>query len=92
MRTLRSTARLCLLLATAQAGCASAGATQVFLETMATNAAKPWTGTGCDNAWTVAFSGGNPFEQAIDANYGPGNPFGLYDMAGNVWECALAAQ
>jgi len=44
---------------------------------MATNAAKPWTGTGCDNAWTVGSSGGNPFEQAINANYGLGNPCGL---------------
>ena len=39
---------------------------------MATTAAKPWIGAGCDNAWTVTFSGGNPFEQATGWNYGPG--------------------
>ena len=51
--------------------------TVVFLETMATNAAKPWVGTGCNNAWTVTYNGGNPFEQEINANYGGGNPYGL---------------
>ncbi len=56
---------------------AQAATTTVFLETMATNAAKPWTGIGCDNAWTVAFNGGNPFEQETNANYGGGNPCGL---------------
>ncbi len=55
----------------------TATATQVFLETMATNASKPWMGARCDNARTVTFSGGNPFEQAVNANYGPGNPCGL---------------
>ena len=56
---------------------AQAATTTVFLETMATNAAKPWTGIGCDNAWTVTFNGGNPFEQETNANYGGGNPCGL---------------
>ena len=58
---------------------ASAATTNVvvFLETMATNAVKPWPGTGCNNPWTVTYSGQNPFEQATNANYGSGNPCGL---------------
>ena len=48
-----------------------------FIETMATNAAKPWTGGGCTNAWTVTPSSGSPFEQATNANYGSGNIYGL---------------
>lgn len=55
----------------------TATANQMFLETMASSATKPWTGTGCDHAWTVTFSSGNPFEQAVNANYGAGNPCGL---------------
>jgi len=49
--------------------------TTVFMETMATNAANisAWTGTGCDNLWTVSYSGSNPFSQVTNANYG-GNP------------------
>ena len=47
----------------------------VFLETMATNAAKPWTsGAGCNCAWTVV---GGSFEQNANANYGGGNTNGL---------------
>jgi len=46
----------------------------VFLETMATNAVKPWTGLGCNNAWTVT---GNAFEQRGGANYLGGNTNGM---------------
>jgi hypothetical protein len=50
----------------------------VFGETMATNPASPWLGTGCDNAWSVAYAGKkNPFEQAANANDGSGNTNGL---------------
>ena len=47
----------------------------VFLETMATNASgiNPWTGSGCDNPWTVGYNGTNPFSQVTNSNYG-GNP------------------
>ena len=47
----------------------------VFLETMATNTAgiPSWTGSGCDNLWTVNYSGSNPFSQVTNSNYG-GNP------------------
>ena len=48
-----------------------------FVETMATNAAKPWTGGGCINAWVVTPSSGSPFEQAANANYGSGNTNGF---------------
>lgn len=65
------------LMALVQAWCSIAGAAQVFLETMASAPAKPWTGTGCDNAWTVTCNGANPFEQSTQWNYGPGNPCGL---------------
>ena len=42
----------------------------VFLETMATNSIKNnWTGTGCDNPWSVTFAGSDPFGQATNANY-----------------------
>ncbi len=57
-----------------------AGASQtntVFLETMASITNKPWTGSFCDKAWTVSFSGSNPFEQRGSANYGGGNTNGL---------------
>ncbi|MEI8206179.1 MAG: metallophosphoesterase, partial [Kiritimatiellales bacterium] len=57
-----------------------AGASQtntVFLETMASITNKPWTGSFCDKAWTVSFSGSNPFEQRGSANYGSGNTNGL---------------
>ena len=48
-----------------------------FSETMAVAPAKPWTGSGGDNAWAVAFTGGNPFEQGANSNYGGGNTNGL---------------
>lgn len=49
----------------------------VFLETMRASDIKPWSGDGCDNGWTVAWSGTNPFEQRASAQYGDGNPYGL---------------
>ncbi len=48
----------------------------VFLETMRTTAAKPWTGDGCDNDWTVTASTANHVEQRTGSNYGDGNPCG----------------
>jgi formylglycine-generating enzyme required for sulfatase activity len=48
----------------------------VFLDTMRTAAAKPWTGDGCDNAWTVTASPAANVEQRTGANYGDGNPCG----------------
>ena len=55
--------------------------TVVFLETMATNAVKPWTtGTGCNYAWTVV---GSSFEQNANANYA-GNPCGLSFKSGTT--------
>ena len=51
--------------------------TVVFLETMATNGVKPWTGSGCNYPWTIAFNTVNPFEQNANANYGGGNTNGL---------------
>jgi len=61
------------------AGGSAAGTNTVFLETMGTNVAKVsgWTGTGCDNRWTVTASGTSPFEQATNWNYGSGNISGL---------------
>ncbi len=59
-------------------------ATQVFLETMATNSVKPWMGTACDNPWTLTFNGGNPFEQATQWNYGAGNPCGMQFKQGTA--------
>jgi PKD repeat protein/phosphodiesterase/alkaline phosphatase D-like protein len=56
----------------------------ILLETMATNSAKPWTGTGCDNAWTVTYTGTNCFEQRGQANYGAGNTNGLEFKKGTV--------
>ena len=56
---------------------AAATNTVVFLETMATNGVKPWTGSGCSYPWTVAFNTANPFEQNANANYGGGNTNGL---------------
>ena len=63
---------------------AAATNTVVFLETMATNAIKPWTGSGCNNPWTVTFSVSNPFEQNLNANYGGGNPNGLSFKSGTT--------
>ena len=61
------------------AGGSAAGTNTVFLETMGTNFSKVsgWTGTGCDNRWTVTTSGTSPFEQATNWNYGSGNISGL---------------
>jgi len=53
----------------------------VFLETMAAIAVKPWTGSGCDNAWTVT---GNSFEQRTNSSYGAGNPCGLQFKQGTI--------
>ena len=50
---------------------------------MATNDAKPSTGTGCDNAWTVTFNGSNPFAQSTNWNRGPGNPCGIQFFQGH---------
>ena len=63
---------------------AQAATTTVFSETMAATAAKPWTGTGCDNAWTVSSSGTSPFEQSTGWNYGTGNPCGLQFKQGTT--------
>ena len=45
-----------------------------FLETMGLTPAKPWTGIGANNAWTVT---GSSCEQRDGANYGAGNTNGL---------------
>ena len=60
-------------------------ATTNFLETMATNASgiNPWTGSGCDNPWTVSYNGTNPFSQVTNSNYG-GNPCVLQFSRGTV--------
>ncbi len=64
---------------------AGAGRTNtVFLETMRATAVKPWTGDGCQNPWTVTFTGGNPFEQRGGANYGGGNTNGLEFKGGTA--------
>jgi len=89
MRTIRCQCclRMVLLLALLAGGLrmsAAATNTVVFLETMATNAVKPWPGSGCNNPWTVAFSVNNPFEQNLNANYGGGNPNGLSFKSGTT--------
>lgn len=61
-----------------------AGTNTVFLETMRAVPVKPWTGDGCDNPWTVTYSGGNPFEQRGGANFGIGNTNGLEFKNGTV--------
>jgi gluconolactonase len=48
--------------------------TTVFTETMTATPAKPWTGTGADNPWTVT---GSYCEQRTGANYGTGNACGV---------------
>jgi hypothetical protein len=48
--------------------------TTVFTETMTATPAKPWTGTGANNPWTVT---GSLCEQRTGSNYGAGNPCGL---------------
>jgi len=69
---------------TASWAASAATSTAVFTETMGATAAKPWTGSGCNNAWTVTFNGGSPFEQALNANYGSGNPCGLTFKGGTA--------
>ena len=81
---LRITTCLWLLLLLMASTLYTATATQVLLETMASNSIKPWTGTGCDNPWTLTFSGGNPFEQATQWNYGAGNPCGMQFKQGTA--------
>ena len=56
----------------------------VFLETMSAAPIKPWTGGGCSNAWTVSFSGSNPFELKGQANYGSGNTNGMTFKTGTT--------
>jgi formylglycine-generating enzyme required for sulfatase activity len=63
---------------------AASTSTVVFLETMASGPVKPWTGTGCNNAWTVSYSGSNPFEQGTNWNYGTGNPCGMQFKQGTT--------
>ena len=74
-----------LLIGAMEVGRAGAAtATVVFTETRGATAAKPWSGSGGNTAWTVAFNGGNPFEQALNANYGSGNPCGLTFKGGTA--------
>jgi len=61
-----------------------AATTTVFSETMANSAVRPWTGTGCDNAWTVSYSGTSPFAQSTNWNYGSGNPCGMQFKQGTA--------
>ena len=56
--------------------------TTVFTETMRTAAAKPWTGDGCDNAWTV--TGSQYIEQRTGSDYGSGNPCGMQFKTGTA--------
>lgn len=57
----------------------------VLLETMRAAEKKPWDGDGCDNPWTVTWTGAsNPFEQRIGSNHGDGNPCGLEFKAGTT--------
>lgn len=62
-------------------GVAASVTNTVFLETMATNNIKPWTGFGCDNLWTVI---GDSFAQRGGANYGTGNTNGLEFKGGTT--------
>ena len=55
--------------------------TTVFTETMTATPAKPWTGTGADNPWTVT---GSSCEQRTGSNYGTGNPCGLEFKGGTT--------
>jgi len=55
-----------------------------FLETMSAAPIKPWTGGGCSNAWTVSFSGSNPFELKGQADYGSGNTNGMTFKTGTT--------
>ncbi len=62
-------------------GSGSSVTNTVFTETMATNNIKPWTGAGCNNAWTVT---GNSFEQSTNWNYGAGNACGMQFKQGTA--------
>jgi sugar lactone lactonase YvrE/formylglycine-generating enzyme required for sulfatase activity len=52
-----------------------------FLETMGLIPAKPWSGIGANNTWTVT---GSSFEQRAGANYGAGNTNGLEFKGGTT--------
>ena len=56
----------------------------VFLETMGTTNTKPWTGGACNYQWNIKYTGGNPFEQNTNCNYGSGNPCGLTFKGGTT--------
>jgi len=56
--------------------------TTVFTETMRTTPAKPWTGDGCNNPWTV--TGTQYVEQRTGSNYGTGNPCGMQFKLGTL--------
>jgi len=60
--------------------------TTVFLETMGVAPAKPWTGDGCDNAWTVTAATADQIEQRTQTNYGEGNPCGMEFRTGTTDE------
>ena len=60
-------------------GSGTATTNRVFTETMATITNKPWTGSFCDNRWTVT---GNYFEQRTGSNQGSGNPCGMQYKCG----------
>ncbi len=62
--------------------------TTVFSETMTATAAKPWTGTGANNAWTVT---GSYFEQRTGSDYGSGNPCGLEYKGGTTLNALSSA-
>ncbi len=65
--------------------------TTVFTETMTVAPAKPWTGTGGDNPWTMT---GSYCEQRTGSNYGAGNPCGMQYKSGatlNPLTSAMAA-
>jgi hypothetical protein len=55
-------------------GSGTPATTTVFTETMTVTPARPWTGTGANNAWTVT---GSYCEQRTGSNYGAGNPCGM---------------
>ena len=60
------------------------GTNTPFLETMRSTPAKPWSGDGCDHAWSITFSSSNPFEQRAASNYGAGNTNGMEFKNGTV--------
>lgn len=69
-------------------GSGSAVNTTPFVETMTATAAKPWTGTGAVNAWTVT---GSYFEQRTGSNYGAGNACGVQFKGGTGLNALTAA-